>query len=335
MYKLVIVDDEKIIRETISNLIDWETLNIQIVGVCKDGIEAFDCIMDECPDLVMTDIRMPGLTGLDLIEKVRSSNPNIEFIILSGYGEFEYAKTAMEQEVKYYLLKPCNENDISDAVRKAVLSCQKKEQSRISQIIDELFSSEQTDKLLLELQTLGSRIQDIYFFKKALQRILLEASTSTLHPISQYKLQELLPAVKGAQTIEALHRLAQDIETHIFTPRQNAKNSDCVDKVVDYITLHISDPNLSLKAISENYLYMNADYVSKQFVKQTGEKFSSYLAALRVNEAKKLLQSEGSDCIQEVAQKVGFGNNPQYFSQIFKKYTSMTPGAYVKSLEQS
>ena len=73
MLKMIIVDDEKIIRETIHSLIDWNSLGIDVAAVCKDGIEAFDCILDEYPDIVMTDIKMPGLSGLDLIEKVRAA----------------------------------------------------------------------------------------------------------------------------------------------------------------------------------------------------------------------------------------------------------------------
>lgn len=109
MLKMIIVDDEKIIRETIHSLIDWNSLGIDVAAVCKDGIEAFDCILDEYPDIVMTDIKMPGLSGLDLIEKVRAAQLNTEFIILSGYGEFEFARTAMRYGVKHYLLKPSNE----------------------------------------------------------------------------------------------------------------------------------------------------------------------------------------------------------------------------------
>ena len=98
MLKMIIVDDEKIIRETIHSLIDWNSLGIDVAAVCKDGIEAFDCILDEYPDIVMTDIKMPGLSGLDLIEKVRAAQLNTEFIILSGYGEFEFARTAMRRK---------------------------------------------------------------------------------------------------------------------------------------------------------------------------------------------------------------------------------------------
>lgn len=124
MLRLIIVDDEKIIRESIRSLIDWESLGIEVVGVCKNGLEAYDAILDSYPDIVLTDIKMPGLSGLELIEKLNDTRENIQFIILSGYSEFEYAKQAMRFGIRHYLLKPCNENQIIEAIEdvKSLLS---------------------------------------------------------------------------------------------------------------------------------------------------------------------------------------------------------------------
>ena len=112
MLKLIIADDERIIRESISKMIDWNSLGIELIGLCSDGIEAYNMILDECPDIVLTDIRMPGLSGLELIEKISQTDLNIQFILLSGFGEFEYAKQAMRFRVHHYLLKPCNEDQL-------------------------------------------------------------------------------------------------------------------------------------------------------------------------------------------------------------------------------
>ena len=74
---------------------------------------------------------------------------------------------------------------------------------------------------------------------------------------------------------------------------------------------------------------MNTDYVSKKFLKETGTRFSNYLTDVRIEHAKQLLISMGNDKIQTIAEQVGCGNNPQYFSQLFKKKTGMTPSAYI------
>ena len=120
MLKLIIADDERIIRESISKMIDWNSLGIELIGLCSDGIEAYNMILDECPDIVLTDIRMPGLSGLELIEKISQTDLNIQFILLSGFGEFEYAKQAMRFRVHHYLLKPCNEDQIIESIQDVI-----------------------------------------------------------------------------------------------------------------------------------------------------------------------------------------------------------------------
>ena len=85
MLKLVIADDEKIIRETIRNFIDWQSIGIEVVGVCSNGVEAYETILDYYPDIVLTDIKMPGFSGLELVKKIKEIDNNIQFIILSGY----------------------------------------------------------------------------------------------------------------------------------------------------------------------------------------------------------------------------------------------------------
>ena len=126
MLKLIIADDERIIRETISTIIDWKQYNIELVGLCKNGLEAYDVILDETPDIVLTDIRMPGMDGLELIRRVSETDLNTQFIILSGYGEFEYAKTAMKYGVRHYLLKPCNELQILEVIQEIAQDCYRK-----------------------------------------------------------------------------------------------------------------------------------------------------------------------------------------------------------------
>ena len=106
MFKLIIADDERLIREALSATIDWKSHDIELAGVCRNGIEAYDMILDESPDIVLTDIRMPGMNGLDLIKRTHEAGIPAQFILLSGYGEFEYAKTAMQYGVKPYILKP-------------------------------------------------------------------------------------------------------------------------------------------------------------------------------------------------------------------------------------
>lgn len=332
----MIVDDEKIIRETISSIIDWCSMGIEIAGVCKDGIEAYDCIMDESPDIVMTDIKMPGLSGLELIQKVCEAKLSVEFVILSGYGEFEFAQTAMKYGVRHYLLKPCNEEEIINVIHSCITACQQKTAHCIDGLLASLFEDKNNYIRQQKYFTKLTSQPDTELIKTQLIKIMMEDARSESPHLTYIQMTEYMVTLNQCNNMEELTTKAQEIMTCVFHTNPEHKYNNCVEKVIEYITEHFADENLSLKWIAENYLYMNADYVSKQFARQTGCKFSSYLTNLRVSEAKELLLNKtATDSPYTVAEKVGFGNNPQYFSQIFKKYTNMTPSAYLKKMNQT
>lgn len=130
MYKVLLVDDERIILEGIAKVVDWEKVGTRLIDTAKNGIEAYEKITSYQPDIVITDIKMPGMDGLSLVVKTIKKYPSIQFIILSGYSEFEYAKKAIDYGVKRYLLKPCNENMIIEALE-SIIKEKRKKKSKI------------------------------------------------------------------------------------------------------------------------------------------------------------------------------------------------------------
>jgi Response regulator containing CheY-like receiver domain and AraC-type DNA-binding domain len=505
MLRLIIVDDEKIIRETVHSIIDWKQLDIEVIGVCKNGIEAYDMILDYSPDIVLTDVKMPGLTGLELIERISKTDNRIEFIILSGYGEFEYAKSAMQFGVKHYLLKPCNQEQIIDVMKnvrndcyekralyafqdetqtlsselsnhiiknllfeyftskanlfdvikeyevfldfsntdyelyyiyylekenvtlfldklreyflltypgikfhaiyvshtlsiffqrvntsyedfehilknfyleniKNVIEYKKESYSNLSLLLeillkrlmryevihlldnnyhipiynhDALFQNmndlikiliekkeKEYDAILKEIHALLGSIHKIELAKAMVPNIILKCSTLLNISQDSISLVDFFKEVENCQTIRNIQELTLEKLNEILTtpPSKAKKYKNFIEKAIQYIDENLSDPTLSLKWIAENYLFMNVDYLSKQFVKQTGFKFSYYLTNARIEKAKTLLQGGDSEKIYLVAEQVGCGNSPQYFSQIFKKHTGMTPTSYIKKI---
>jgi two-component system response regulator YesN len=112
MLKVVIADDEDKICQLIYKLINWEAIGMQVVAIAHNGIEALDQIHSHNPDIVITDIRMPGLDGLEFISKAREYSDNVDFIIISGYQQFEYAQRAIKYGVSDYLLKPIKKDEL-------------------------------------------------------------------------------------------------------------------------------------------------------------------------------------------------------------------------------
>src|SRR5436309_1489005 len=117
MTKLLIVDDDRFIREGLSDLIDWAELGVDIVGSAEGGHEAIKIMEERRPDILITDIQMPQGDGLELIAFIRAHNWNTQIIVLSGYNDYEYVRKAMKYQVEDYLLKPVDENELSSIVK--------------------------------------------------------------------------------------------------------------------------------------------------------------------------------------------------------------------------
>lgn len=115
---VVIVDDEFRIAQLIRQLIHWDELNMKCQAILSDGEKAYDEIINRTPDIVMTDIRMPKVDGLDLIKMTQKKGLSVNFIVISGYKEFEYAHRALEYGVEDYLIKPIKENELNAALQK-------------------------------------------------------------------------------------------------------------------------------------------------------------------------------------------------------------------------
>ncbi len=130
MYRLLIVDDEKFEREGMANLIPWNKYGVELAGTAWNGIEGLQIIEKERPEIVITDIKMPVLDGIGLIKKVKANFPEIEFIVLSGYGEYEFTSQAMEQGVRHYILKPCDEEKIVQVLDKVKSELDAKKQKQ-------------------------------------------------------------------------------------------------------------------------------------------------------------------------------------------------------------
>ena len=120
MYQVYIVDDAVLTRKALVMTMPWDQWGCVVVGSADDGEKAFEDIREMEPDIVITDIRMVHVGGLELIGRCRAQGIRSHFIIISGYNEFEYAKAALRMEVLDYILKPIDDEELHGAVEKAV-----------------------------------------------------------------------------------------------------------------------------------------------------------------------------------------------------------------------
>jgi two-component system response regulator YesN len=164
MLSTLIVDDELWVCKLVKGIVNWERLGFQIIGEANDGNQAFELIVKNKPDLVITDIRMPGTDGLALIKKVKEYGVDTSFIIISGYSDFSYAKEALKYGASGYLLKPIDKKELTDLlkiVQKGILdkmsdlTSQVQTQQRLEQSIKQL-----KDRFLVDLLHSDQRTAD-------------------------------------------------------------------------------------------------------------------------------------------------------------------------------
>lgn len=145
MIRAIVVDDEEFTRDNMISCIDWESSGVVITGTASDGPSALSLILKECPDLVLIDIKMPGMSGLDVIEKVHEQELFPSFIIISGYDDFCYAQRAIQMGIDGYLLKPFRPKDLMNVIEQSVskLSSVKKlsGQGAILSVYQDFFTS--------------------------------------------------------------------------------------------------------------------------------------------------------------------------------------------------
>ena len=118
MYRVLIIDDEKSIRNLLKNILKREELNIEVVGEAESGIEAINIMEQVLPDIAFVDIKMPFMDGIEFSKLAISRYPNLKIIILTAFSDFEYARQCVGIGVCEYLLKPIVRKDIRDVLLK-------------------------------------------------------------------------------------------------------------------------------------------------------------------------------------------------------------------------
>lgn len=113
MLRVVLADDENKVILLMQKLIDWEALGYEIAGTANDGLRALELVREKQPHLLITDVRMPGCDGIELIQRAKALQPKLHFIVISGYRKFEYAQNALKYGVEDYLLKPLKQEELT------------------------------------------------------------------------------------------------------------------------------------------------------------------------------------------------------------------------------
>ncbi len=253
-YKVMVVDDEPIVRDAIATQVPWEKHRIEIVKAAAHAIEAMEFLEHHEVHLILADIQMPVINGLEMIRRTREQTMALDFIVISGYADFSYVQQSLRLGARDYLLKPFDET----ALLNTVIAARDAWEQR---------------RLLAGLKDGGIAVAQ---------------------------------AAAGERTVY----------------------SSTVSQVLSIIEEELSNNELTLKWISTEKLFLNENYLCKKFQDEVRQRFSTYLFEHRMLLAMRLIAKDPDVQIQNVARESGFGDNAQYFSSCFKKYTGYTPTEY-------
>jgi len=343
MLKIVIADDEPFFLEGLKILIDWESQGFEIIGFANNGEEAIEKILTLKPDVVITDLRMPEIEGLEIIRKcVKELHLKAKFIVISGYDDFSFAQKAMKYGVNHYILKPVDEETLITAL--AELKAEILKQADIAENkYPESFPANELIDAISKNDLIAIETEVNKYWAETTQMSLtsgrIKAFTNNLF-IETVKIIHALGGDAG-EFIENHPELTNSVNSSNVELKQSLCDfsRDCAQFIADLrmkqangfmgkIEQYIKEnyhESINLKKISEVF-YINPVYLGQIFSKHFNMYFHDYLTKIRIDEAKMLLRTTDLK-VYEIADKVGF-QNVDYFINKFKKRVNCTPLHY-------
>jgi len=332
MYNLIFVDDESRVLNAVRDMLPWDEMNVRVIGWCDNAISALELMINEHTDILVTDIKMPIMDGLELISRAKEMYPSIECLVLSGYEEFELARAAIERGVRGYLLKPCNKEALETSIKSCVSMIEREQvatsyrfeqrQKQIERLYDELLNLKlnHTDADADQVQQIAVRYQDYTLLREAsiMAAIQHEQSVQNLHPI----VKKLAQISHSDELIQCTVQILREISKHtdIADP--------VVAKMVQYVYDHYDITSLTIQDVADHEIHLTARYIGRRFLKEMNMKFSDFLLQVRMEKAIEFLHDSDYSNADEIANKIGLGNNVQYFYRLFRQYTGMALKEY-------
>lgn len=305
MIKVLIVDDEPFIRQGLKILIDWEQYGYEVVGEAANGIEAIKELEVKDIDLIIADIKMPEMNGLELIEYVRANMLNeVKFIVLSGYYEFEYAKKAIKCNVTDYILKPINKEELIKVLGAFKEDHIKQEQRHtIQKIRDKVIYDRYLNEIIYG-KCNDSNLEYIkrhQNFSSELRYMIIEINYEMSVSESEKREQQLILQKNMVEW------LGDNYYNVIIDVRQS---KGCYDIGFIYDKRLVKE-----KGMSENEYILNFNTYIKQAQKYD---FFIYIGQ-KVNSIEEIALSYKSASVAKLFSDFSIGNNIAYYDEMAKK----------------
>ncbi len=358
MYRVLIVDDDIATLYMLKRFKNWGQYGFFVAGEACDGKEALQKLAETRYELIITDIKMPGMDGIEFIQELRAQNLDICVILLSTHSDFQFAKQGIRFGVFEYMTKPLEESALSDILTRAkrFIDAKKEQEERINnleKVYEEdnkaYYPGEHEKLIILQIINADTELENtaneafteictLYDYDAAKVRVL----ANTLLFNIRTKIDERFPWLAKIEGTAAFSHIKELTGTEAIRLEFMARLREMLEKVRKYQLNHPDgiirkicqcvidniEKEINLEVIA-NEVHISRDYVGKLFKQKVECNFNDYVTKIKMEHAKYLIVS-GDYKNYEISEKLGY-KKTDYFSQLFKNYTGLTPMEYKKS----
>ncbi len=340
MIKVLIVDDDNLVRKGLMSILPWEEYNMEVVGEAKNGEKALEFIASHQVDLLLTDLAMPVMTGMELMRIVRKQYPHIFVVVLTLHQDFEYIQECLRLGAIDYIAKVEMEQDNFQEVMMRVKARILEEQAKNGSLaaadpVDETMLADlkqrgqamgwvhrasEFERLLADLQSLQLPPTKLtsYLQSQVIVWDRIYASVTGNHIECPDELQSL------PEASEWLHAVRELLVGALGRAPYSEEVKDCIARAVQAMHEELAGPvHASEMAVRVN---MSRSYFSQCFKDLVGMTFNEYLRHIRIEKAKEYLQHTHKT-IQWITENTGY-TDQKYFSRVFHEKTGMLPSEY-------
>lgn len=361
-YTVLIVDDEAMPRKVLKEHLPWDELKVTQIFQASDGLEAIEQARQCRPDIVISDIRMPRMDGIEMAAAIREFCPHCQFIFLSGYSDKEYLKGAIRLKAANYVEKPIDLEEISQSLREVIEELEHLPKEDMPDASRKLFfrgnndmdpplntmifqgSQEHLDSIAESIRhrkeaDAEAALRRLYrkamscegtdpdylrhFYRQIVFLFLKAAENYNITAITQNTDYYLYTTVDRETLAELWNTLFELSRTYFGA--LTCQDTDIVSRVDRYLEQHYQDPALTVQDAAHDLGFTNT-YLCAAYKKSCGKTINQHLTQLRLLHAKELLAGS-TQKLYEVAKNVGYANG-KYFTKLFTRETGLSPKEY-------
>lgn len=336
--KVLLVDDDLFVRRMLVKMIPWAELGFTQVLEAENGEVGLRLVRREHPLLLVTDVRMPLVSGLELTQQARKYTLDTYVIVLSAYNDFEYVRAAVTERVTDYFVKPLNRERLNELIE------------RIRQIVEEHLARQRFHDLLTDRSAMTRQMQAVLCREESEDALFPEAGEDASLPLTEQRgycalvLDTLRDCLKEQGAPDALllqmqaehavflrecnetHALRQYTLRQVCAHRQNdCARVDWAPLMEQYVEEHYADPALSVSSLADT-LHMSPVYTGAMYKQARGASLTQYINRVRMERSRELLRDRTLS-IAEISRQVGY-TSAEYYARLFHKRYGITPSEY-------